>query len=346
MHKEKEYLLENLSILVSSGMGILSSLDSIDSDIKSRKMHKIIKKIKEDIESGSSLWKTLEKSKIFSGQIISLIKIGEESGRLSENLKVLSMQQQKERSFRSKISSAMIYPVFVFFLSIILGLGISWFILPKLAAVFSQLKIDLPLITKIIIIAGIFLGKYGMIFVPSVIIFIVASVYFGFIFSKTKFIGEYLLFKMPPTKRVLREIELGRMGYILGTLLKSGLPIVASIGSLKSVSGLRIYKKFYEFLEKNIEDGNSFQKSFQDYKKSKKLIPISIQQIIVAGEKSGNLSGALIKIGEIFEEKTENTAKNLTAILEPILLVFVWTGVMAIALAVILPIYNLIGGLK
>ena len=141
-------------------------------------------------------------------------------------------------------------------------------------------------------------------------------------------------------------MELARFGYLLGSLLEAGMPIVDSIKSIKETVSFYNYRKFYSFLENSIEEGNSFQKSFSSYKKINKLFPSPIQQIIIAAEKSGHLSDALKKIGNVFEERLENTTKNLAVILEPILLVIVWFGVMAVAFAVILPIYGLIGGLQ
>ena len=106
------------------------------------------------------------------------------------------------------------------------------------------------------------------------------------------------------------------------------------------------YKKFFYFLREKIEEGNSIHNTFRLYKDSDQLITIPVQQMIGSAEKSGRLQETLLKIGEIFEEKTEISTKNLAVILEPILLIIIWLGVVAVALAVILPIYSLIGGLS
>lgn len=95
-----------------------------------------------------------------------------------------------------------------------------------------------------------------------------------------------------------------------------------------------------------IEEGNSFEKAFHSISRSRSYIPLPIQQMIIAGEQSGGLSKSLITIGENYESKSEITSKNLSVILEPLLLVIVWVGVVFVALAVILPIYSLIGGIN
>jgi type II secretory pathway component PulF len=143
----------------------------------------------------------------------------------------------------------------------------------------------------------------------------------------------------------MKEVEIARFGYLLGTLLQAGLAVNLALESLANATDFIVYRNFYLYLGKSIEEGYSFQKSFSSYKNTAKLIPTPILQLIIAGEKSGNLSKTLLKVGEMFEEKSDITTKNLTIILEPILLVFVWLGVVSVALAVILPIYGLVGGL-
>jgi type II secretory pathway component PulF len=142
------------------------------------------------------------------------------------------------------------------------------------------------------------------------------------------------------------EVEVARFGYLLGTLLDAGLPVTKAIDSLAGASDVIRYKKFYLALRESIDMGNSFQKSFALYKDINKLVPPPIQQLIISGEQSGNLNKTLIKVGQVLEEKSDTTTKNLTIIMEPILLVIVWAGVVTVAFAVILPIYSLVGGLN
>lgn len=344
--KERDYFVENLSMLVASGMTIVSAISAVEQEVHSRSMKKILAALKDDIEGGSPLWRAFQRSGVFRDHTISLVRAGEESGKLSENLKLIAVQEEKDRAFRSKIRSAMMYPVFVLSLTVIIGVGIAWFILPKLATVFDQLHIQLPLITKVLIGIGKFLGAYGFIAFPVFFVCAGFLIYFIFYFPKTKFIGQGLLFSLPGINRLVREIELARFGYMLGTLLEAGIPITSALDSLYKAADFPRYKNLYAHLGGSIEDGNSFQKSFANYNKANKLVPVPIQQLIVAGEQSGNLSGALLRISAHFEAKTEDTTKNLTVILEPVLLVIVWLGVVSVALAVILPIYGLIGGLN
>ncbi len=346
LSKERDHFIENLSMLVLSGMSINSALASIIKETKSQGMRAILERVLAEVESGSPIWKAFDKTRLFKGYTISLIRLGEESGNFAENLKVVALEEEKDREFKSKVRSALMYPIFVLGLTAIVGIGISWFILPKLAKIFTDLKLALPFITKVLLGFGVFLSKYGLIVVPIGALVLGIIFYFVFINAKTKFIGESVIFSIPGIKTLMMEVEVARFGYLLGTLLEAGLPVTKAIDSLANASEVLRYKAFYIHLRDSVDMGNSFQKSFGLYKKIDKLIPQPIQQLVISGEQSGNLNKTLIKVGQVLEAKSDTTTKNLTIIMEPILLVIVWLGVVTVAFAVILPIYSLVGGLN
>jgi type IV pilus assembly protein PilC len=343
LNKDRDYFVENLSMLVAAGMPILKAIDAIAKEMRSNRMKKVLAAVRSDIEAGAPIWKALNETGLFAEHVVSLIRLGEESGKLVENLNVVAIEQEKDRIFKSKMRSAMMYPIFVLSLTVIVGVGISWFILPKLATVFDQLRVELPMITKILIAVGVFLNRYGQYVVPAALIFFLLLFYFVFYFPKTKFIGQAILLVLPGVKKLLKEVELSRLGYLLGSLLNAGLPITQALGSLTNASDIVRYQRLYRHLSDSVTDGDSLQKSFNTYKKTNKLIPSSLQQLIVAGEQSGALAPTLLRIGASFEAKADTTTKNLAIILEPIMLVIVALGVVSVAMAVILPIYNLIG---
>jgi len=344
--EEKKYFVENLSMLLASGMSILAALQAIRVELKSIQMKKLVKGLEEDINSGSTLSKALDSTSLFSPYVIALIKIGEQSGRLAENLVVINVQQEKENIIRSKIKAAMLYPVFVLVFTFIVSIFLSWFVLPKLASVFSSLNVELPWITRAIINTGNFISSNGLNLIPLLILAIFALIYFIFVFRRTKFIGEEFLFHMPVVKDFISQVQLTRFGFILGSLLEAGLPINDAIDSLISSTTFKKYKTFYIYLKKSIDDGNSFKDSFKEYPNIRKLMPMPIQQIIVSGEQSGSLSATLIKIADRYEAKMDNTTKNLAVMLEPILLILVGVGVAIIAIGVIMPIYSLLDNIN
>ena len=227
-----------------------------------------------------------------------------------------------------------------------MGIGVAWFVLPTLAEVFSNLRIDLPLITQYMIQIGNFLDQYKAVVVPLFSVSFITLIYFIFFFPLTKFVGEWLLFHFPGTGRLLKEVELARFGFMMGTLVEAGLPVVDSIEAIHQMTTMSVYRKFYKQLYSDLEMGQTFADSFIAHKKSSKLLPPSVQQMITSAEQSGNLQKTFAKIGERYEAKTELSTKNISVILEPILLIIVWLGVVLIAVAIMLPIYSLVGNLN
>jgi len=343
--KEKEVVFENLAMLIGAGLEVSLALQAISKEIRNKQLKTIILEIREDILMGSTLWQAFEKSSLFPEYVISLIRVGEESGQLKEKLQIVAEQQKKSRMLKSQIKSALSYPILIIILTFVVGLGVSWFILPRFVSIFKLMNQDLPMLTQGLVSGGEFFANYGYIFVPSLMIFTIFLVYFLFFFRKTKKIGQWILVHLPITKRLVQEIEVSRFGYNLGTFLQAGLTLKTSLIALSGITGMNIYKKFYAYLGNQTTDGQSFAECFESFPNSKKLVPISIQQIIISGEQSGYLAKSLVDVGLIYEAKTEMTAKSMTTLLEPILLIIIGLGVLGVALAIITPIYGLMGSL-
>lgn len=343
--KDRESFTSNLALLLRAGVPIGEAFQSMREVSRSKPLNQALMQMQADVEEGMSLWKSLGRSGIVSGQTLALVQLGEEAGKLVDNLKVAAKQEEKQRIFQSKIRSALLYPTFVLSVTGLVGIGVSWFLLPRLAQTFSQLKLNLPLISRILIGFGIFLQNNGIWAVPGAILVIILISYFLFVNPKTKGIGQRFMYTVPGISKLLYEVELARFGYLLGTLLNAGLSVTQALQLLHDATSSVRYRQFYLYLKDMFDDGYSFKESLVKYKKAKKLIPPAIQQMIIAGERSGALSDTLTEIGGIYEERADISTQNLEIVLEPILLVLVAGGVLVIAIAVILPIYSLVGGL-
>lgn len=338
---EQDYLIENLSLLISSGMGISSALEAIRVSIKGRRLKKITKAIESMVNDGMPLWQAFEVTKLLSDRVISIIRSGEEAGKLPEHLNLVTIQTHKEKVFNSRLKSALLYPGIVLILAFVVAVGSTWIVLPKLVSVFQTSKGDLPFATKTMLWLGTFMSDYGAIVAPSVIAVVLVLVFFIFFFKKTKFIGDYILFSIPGVRSLIQGVELARFGYITGVLLQAGFQVNEALESVKKGTTYAQYRKFYSHLQSNIINGESFKKSVSSFKKADKYLPIPIQQLIFSSEQSGKLSETLIKIGVIFEEKTEAMSRDLSTVLEPVILIVVGLVVGFVVLAIMGPIYGL-----
>lgn len=342
--EQRELFIDNLATMLEAGLPIVSALKSLRAEA-TKPMQRIIDGLIFDIETGLPLWKVLARSGLFPKYTIALLKIGEEAGSLSENLQVIVDGQEKDRLLRSRIRSAMLYPILVLGLTLIVGLGVAWFILPKLAAVFGSLKLDLPLVTRILVQFGQLLARWGLIIVPGVLFLVSLVIYVVFFDQTTRSSGEWLLLHIPISARVVRQIQLSRLCFLLGTLLQSGVPITDALGSVYESTHFLAYQELIATLFQRVQAGDSLAICFHEYPDIKRLIPVTTQQLIMAAEETGKLPQTLLKISSSYEEKMDTTTKNLATTLEPALLFIVWIGVVFVAVSVILPIYSLIGGL-
>ncbi|HSX07436.1 MAG TPA: type II secretion system F family protein [Candidatus Saccharimonadales bacterium] len=344
--KDREYFSQNLALLLKSAVPIGQALDALAATSRTSSMKKAVAEMQANIEAGFSLADALERSRIVDSQTLALVRLGERSGRLVENLQLAAQQEEKRHTFRSKVRSALIYPIFVLSVTGVVGLGVAWFLLPRLSTTFTQLHAKLPFVSKVLIAFGQFLKLHGVVAVPIAIAVMALLAYIVFVAPGTRRIGQQLLFVLPGIGRLRREIEIAQFGYLLGTLLAAGLPVTGAVILLEKATNVPQYQQLYRYLASSLDDGFSFKESLTRYKRSSTLLPPAVQQIVIAGERSGSLSEVLLTIGRTYEQKADITTENLETILEPILLLFVAGGVLTVAVAVILPIYALIGGLN
>ena len=343
--KYRDYFTSNLALLLNASVPVQEALTSLQETSKSKELKGALEQMKHDIDEGIALWKAMERSGIVSTQTLALVQLGEQSGKLIQNLKVAAKQEAKQRIFHSKVRSALLYPSFVLGLTLIIGIGVAWFLLPKLAETFSQLNVALPPISQVFIGIGLFLKTNGLWAVPAGLATVGCIGYILFGYPKTRSLGQRLVFHIPGISKLMYEVEIARFGYLLGTLLDAGLSVTESLDSMGRATPAPRYQKLYRYLRSAIEDGYSFKSSLLRYRHVNTVLPPPVQQMLIAGERSGSLPETLLSIGAIYEEKADVSTTNLEAILEPILLIIVWLGVMGVAVAVILQIYSLIGGL-
>jgi type IV pilus assembly protein PilC len=345
MGKQAYLFVESVATMLGAGLPLLDTLRVYELEIRSRAVKKIMRGMIEDVENGTPLWQAMANQHLFTPYDIAMVRIGEEAGSLARNMEYLSVQREKDRSLKQKVKMAMIYPTIVMIMMFIITMGLGLFVLPNLVQVLFSLNVDLPLTTRIVIYITNIFSKHGMVFVPllmvgMVLFFLLAK------FTRFRVVSQWLVFRIPGVGRLAREATIARFGVILGGLLQAGVPLIGSLDSLVRVTNVDSYQRFYADLLARIQLGDSFSKAFADIKRTKKLLPVSVQQLVITGERSGSLSESLLKIATIYEKKASETAQALPVILEPMLLLVVGALVGAIAFAIIVPIYSVVGNVS
>ncbi len=345
MRGQMVYFFEDLAVLLRAGMDIVSAVRVMERQSRNKLEKKFYHRLSEELESGNKLWKTLEAYQIAPIYMISLIHIGEESGNLPENLKMAVKYQQQLEQFTSRTRSALIYPAIVVSLGLIVGLAVSWFVIPRIAQTLSSFNLQLPLLTVALISFGNFITRQGLTTLPWLAGGIITVFLLLFVVKQTRWVGQLLLFNLPIAHDVIRSNEIARAGYILGILLQAGMPIVRSLEALRDVTEATNYRSLYQKMRDAVEAGSSFEQFFNDHRSIDRFIPQIAQHIMFAGEKSGQLPESLLMMGETFQLRADAKVKNLTIILEPVALIIVGLLVLLFAFAVILPIYSFVSAL-
>lgn len=341
--QEKIDFAKSLSVMLRSGIPLNDALESFCAQGLSKSFTKIIKKIKLDVEYGSPLSSAMAKHKnVFSQIFISLVKIGEAGGTLEDNLVFVADWMEKNNELRQEINAATFYPKFVVLAAIGIGFALSVYVLPKLVPLFNDLKIELPLSTRIMMSISMFVQQYWLIS----IFLLIGLLFSGWFLNKTlfvKIIKDWLSLRAPIVKPIAINYNMAILCQILSVLLKGGLSINEAIATAKDSLNNIYYQKSLEQAQRSVARGTSVGQALTKYRE---LYPRNFLSIVIMGETSGSLEASLSYLTDYYTRETQNRTKKLPAIIEPLLLVIIALGVVFIAISVVMPIYSLTSGLS
>jgi type II secretory pathway component PulF len=335
-----------IEALLTAGVGISSAIDSLLAESAFQRNIDTLRRISVSVNDGTSLWKALEPNCSLSQVNLALLRIGEESGNLLQNIRLIIEQTQKASLLKNKIQTALLYPVIVFIVMVVVSIVLAVFVLPVLSSAYSNMRIELPLSTRMIIATGHFLGEYGVYAVSGLMIFVLGFVYLLFIHSSTKKYGQAIILKTPVIRTIFQQNEITQFGYMCGSLVESGLPITLAIRSVSDSTALEQYKRFYQYLYTEINNGSTFQQAFTGYPHAESLFPKNVQLIISNAENSGSLKTVFSKVASLYEIRSSTSASRLAVLIEPVLLFVVFLGVSFIAFSTITPIYSLMSSVS
>ena len=336
-------ILESLSLQLDSGVQPITVIEEIANEAEEKRIKKALLRSSDAIKNGQTITTALQRSGLFDPFTLSLVAAGERSGGLADNIRLASDQAKRNVSFRNHLMSAMLYPGIVLLVALMVSIGVSVFVLPRISDVFDGLDVSLPLLTRGLLAMGAFFKDNALLVVVGTALLVFGAV---MLVASSKRVrgGLFIIVShLPGFRTLLLQIEVTRFGFVAGSLLGAGIPITIMLELLEHSVRDKRYKKMYAVIRRQVTEGKPLGKAFAEYPRSKKLIPSNVQQIVRAGEKSGRLSDTLQKVGKVYESKLDVTTQNITTIIEPLLLFAVAIMVAVLAIAIIVPIYNLVG---
>ncbi len=333
---EKIIFAKHLSMMISAGMTEVDSIRLIRKQITKKGFGKILDKIISDLESGQFLSTSLKQfPRAFPKMFVSLIGIGEVSGTLTENLNYLSVQLKKTSQLKSKVRSAMIYPVVIMAATLgITGL-LVFFILPKIIPVFASLNADLPTETKILIASSSFIVNHYLLLAGGIIALVIAFMLLLRI-TKVRYVFHLFLLKIPVVKSITMGYNMAMITRTLGVFLKSGIKIVEATLLVSESIGNDVYKKALINTAEELKRGGQLHVYFEAHPK---IFPPTVARMIEVGENTGKLDENFFYLADFYENEVDDITKNLSSILEPLLLVFMGALVGFVVISIIKPIY-------
>lgn len=331
-----------LSTMVVAGLSIPESLTILRTQTTNKVLADILIDVEHQIVGGGSLGSALAKyPKYFPPTYIALVRAGESSGMLDQVLTRLAETMESERDFRGKISGAMIYPVIILVGMIGVIFVMMTVVVPKLTSLYTDMNIELPVTTKILIGTSQFFVKSWWL-----IILIGIGAAFGFTRWRATKLGEHmfdtLVLKLPIFGELQKKIILVEFTRTLSMLITSGIHILEGLAILKNSLGNVLFRDAITEIAKKVEKGFPLGDSFAQYQ----VFPPIVSQMMKVGEETGKLDETLMKLSRYFQTESENLVKGLTAAIEPVIMVILGVGVGFIVISVITPIYNLTSQIK
>lgn len=332
-----------LATMLRAGLPLSEGLDVIGKENPSEKLKKVLLDVSFQVRQGTSLSAALSKyTKVFDPIFLTIVKAGEQAGTLEKSFDYLSKQLLISYEMTQKVKGALVYPAVIVTAMIANAIVMLVFVLPKMSGVFSTLNLTLPATTKAILALGNFVGANTTLVMISIGVLTVAAIVL-FFWKTSREIFIAMLTKVPIVKKLRDQIDVSRFARTLSTLLDNGVPIMESL----DVSADVISQKKLMAEAKMFSQGVSRGESLSDIlEQSHGVFPKVVTQTIRAGEKTGALEEVLIELAEFYEKEVDFTLKNLTSLIEPIVMIVIGLGVGALVVMMVIPIYSVVGGLN
>lgn len=342
--KELAIFSRQFATMVNSGLSLIRALTILVDQTENRALAEVIGKVRGDVEQGISLSAAMEKhSKVFSKLYVSMIRAGEVGGVLDETLERLADIVEAQVALRSKVKSAMAYPVVVFGLVIVITAAMIVFVVPMFEGLYSEVgdgSAQLPAPTRMLIgMSSILTGFWFIVFPLPVVAFIMFRRWITT--DEGRFRWDTVKLKLPVFGKLAHKTALSRFSETLGVLGRSGVPILQALDIVADTSGNAVLSRAILDVKASVREGESIAEPLTRHK----VFPPMVVQMMAVGEETGALDTMLKKVSDFYRREVNDTVDALTSLLEPLLIIVMGVTVGGILIALYLPIFNLASSL-
>lgn len=336
--EEKIMITRTLGAMLKAGLSVSRALDVLERQNKNPLLKEVLKEINTNVSKGQGLHEAMAKHpKIFSKLFVSMVKAGEESGTLSEALAVVGKQMERSHTLVKKVKSAMIYPSIILIAIGIITVLMLLFVVPTLTSTFEELGVELPAATQAIVSSSAFLQNNFLLVAALFALFFGTMSYALKTERGAKIFGTLTL-RLPVVAPIVKETYTARTARTLASLLSSGVEMLRALEIAEEVIGHPSYRKVFKESHEFVKKGDTLSKSFIAHTE---LFPVLMGDMIAVGEETGAVSDMLVEVAEFYEAEVEQKTKDLSTIVEPLLMMLIAGVVGVFALAMIAPIYSI-----
>ncbi len=331
-----------LATLYQSGVPLTRSLDSLIEFTENRKFKNVLSEVKRDVESGQTLYKSLSKHpNVFTEIYVNMVEVGENSGFLYDVLVRLALLMEKDMAVKAKVQTATFYPKIVLSAIIIAVVILVGFVIPKFAMLYRSFNVPLPLETRILVaISGFFVNYWYVILVAAFALIVGVKLYMGS--SGGRLWWDEHKLKIPIFGSIFYKSMMSRFTRIFGLLFQSGLPVNRSFELIRDAVNNKFFTNKIDEIQSDVIRGESIAASF----KNSKIFSGIVIQMVSIGEETGHIDEMLAKVADYFDEDLDHQLSILQASIEPVLLTIIFGMVLFLALAIYLPIIDVINFAK
>lgn len=339
--KDVVIMSRQISTLFEAQVSALKAFNLLSTNTENKALVKILTAVSDDISSGVSISGALAKHpEAFSNFYVNMVKAGEESGKLTQTFAYLAEYLDRQYQLTSKTKNALIYPAFVIIVFILVMIMMFVFIVPRLASIIKESGQDIPITTKIVIGISDILVHYGL----FILIAVAIGVVYLFRLSRSKSGKMYidrLKLQIPVMRNIYTKLYLSRIADNMDTMLSSGIPIVRAIELTSDVVGNKQYESILKDASEQVKSGSSFSDSLSRHPE----IPSIMTGMVKVGEETGSIGNILKTLGKFYSREVNDAVDTLVGLIEPLMIVGLGLGVGLLLTSVLMPIYNIAGGI-
>jgi type IV pilus assembly protein PilC len=340
--KDIVIMSRQMSTLFESQVAALKAFNLLAENTTNILLSKILDEVAEDIKSGVYISVALSKHpEAFSEFYVNMVKAGEESGKLTQAFAYLADYLDRQYQLTSKTKNALIYPGFVIGVFLIVMIMMFTFIIPKLAVIIKESGVAIPFFTKIIMKMSELVVNYGIFLLVGIGIFVAYVVHFART-TAGKIYFDRLKISVPIFKNIYSKLYLSRISDNMDTMLSSSIPIVRSIELTSDVVGNRVFQDMMKEIAESVKGGSSLSDAFSKHKE----IPSIMHGMIRVGEETGSLGNILKTLGHFYSREVNEAVDNMVSLIEPLMIIMLGLGVGVLLSSILMPIYNIAGGVN